>query len=318
MLNKTTEKAYISKSFQALGTSNRLNIYGCQSQKIPELIIKRVLEIDDRMSAFKAESDVSKLSQSAGHSFVTIHKDTFELLYRANEISRLSGGAFDITIRPLVELWEIGKKGDFVPYSSEISERKKLVNYKDLLLDKKSCSAFLQNQRQAVDLGGIAKGYAADEAKRILAENGVENAIINFGGNIVTLGTHPNGRPWEIGIQNPLAPTGVYLGSLSVVNQTVVTSGSNEQFFIKDGVRYHHIIDPRTGSPAQSDLLSVTAVCSSSVDADALTTALFILGPDEGLKLLKLLNAEAIFITNDLKIFVTEGLIGAFKLAENQ
>lgn len=151
-----------------------------------------------------------------------------------------------------------------------------------------------------------------------MTENGVENALINFGGNIVTLGTHPNGRPWEIGIQNPLESTGVYLGSLSVVNQTVVTSGSNEQFFIKDGVRYHHIIDPRTGSPAQSDLLSVTAVCSSSVDADALTTALFVLGPDEGLELLKPLNAEAIFITNDLKIFVTVGLIGAFRPAENQ
>lgn len=318
MMNKTTEKAFISKSFQALGTSNQLNIYGCQNENILDLIIKRVIEIDYRMSAFNAESDVSQLSQSAGRRFVPIHKDTFELLCRAVEISKLSGGTFDITIRPLIKLWGIGKKGDFVPSPTEISELMKLVNYKDLLLDKKSFSAFLQNFGQAVDLGGIAKGYAADEAKRILAENGAENALINFGGNIVTLGAHPDGRPWEIGIQNPLAPTGVYLGSLSVVNQTVVTSGCNERFFIKDGIRYHHIIDPRTGSPAQSGLLSVTAVCSGSVDADALTTALFVLGAKEGLKLLKLLNAEAIFITDDLKIFVTEGLIKSFKPAENQ
>jgi thiamine biosynthesis lipoprotein len=318
MMNKTTEKAFITKSFQALGTSNQLNIYGCQNEKIHDLIIKRVIEIDDRMSAFKAESDVSQLSRSAGHRFVKIHKDTFELLCRAEEISKLSGGAFDITVRPLVKLWGIGKKGDFVPSPSEIFELMKLVNYKDLLLDKKSFSAFLQNFGQAVDLGGIAKGYAADEAKRILTENGAKNAVINFGGNIVTLGAHPDGRPWEIGIQNPLAPTGVYLGSLSVVNKTVVTSGCNERFFIKDGVRYHHIIDPRTGGPAQSGLLSVTAVCSSSVDADALTTALFVLGAKEGLKLLNLLNAEAIFITDEFKIFVTDGLIKSFKPAENR
>lgn len=157
MLNKTTEKAYISKSFQALGTSNHLNIYGCQSEKIPELIIKRVLEIDDRMSAFKAESDVSKLSQSAGHSFVSIHKDTFELLYHANEISRLSGGAFDITIRPLVELWGIGKKGGFVPSPSEISEHRKLVNYKDLLLDKKKLAPFYEISGKLSTLAELPK-----------------------------------------------------------------------------------------------------------------------------------------------------------------
>ncbi|MFL0198474.1 FAD:protein FMN transferase [Clostridium sp. WILCCON 0269] len=186
------------------------------------------------MSAFKNDSNVMQINHYAGFEAQKINIDTFNLLKRALDFSRASGGAFDITIRPLTE------------------------------------------QRQSIDLGGIAKGYAADEVKRVLLQYKIENTLINLGGNTITMGHNPTGTPWRIGIQNPLFARGQYIVRISVTNKTVVTSGSNEQFFIKEGERYHHIIDPRTGYPSKNELLSVTVLCECSTDADAVTTALFV------------------------------------------
>jgi len=309
---KSHEK--IDKTFFALGTVNTIMLNQCGNFEIIEKAVQRVYEIDDRMSAFKYESDVSKISRNAGRGFQKVNKETFYLIEKAVKFGDLSYGTFDITMRPMIELWGINKKEDYIPSDSEIQETLKLVNYKDILLDNKDYSVALKNQGQSIDLGGIAKGYAADEVKRILLENGIESAIINLGGNVVTIGEKLPGHEWRVGIQNPLSPTGEYLGVLSATNKTVVTSGSNERFFVKDGIRYHHILDPRTGSPAQSELLSATAICSSSTDADAITTALFILGPQNSIELLKKLEVETIFVTKDLSIIVSNGLVGNFEV----
>ena len=166
-----------------------------------------------------------------------------------------------------------------------------------------------------MDLGGIAKGYAGDEARRILSENGVQDALINLGGNIVAMGCNPRGNPWRIGVQNPLRPRGESLLTLSVQDACVVTSGVNERFFMKNGVRYHHILDPRTGMPVQNSLLSATVISASGTDADALSTALFVTGGFEhgeertdmcGIEnLMKRSDATAIFINEDLKVIQT-------------
>ncbi|MBP1745349.1 MAG: ApbE family lipoprotein, partial [Firmicutes bacterium] len=162
-------------------------------------------------------------------------------------------------------------------------------------------------------LGGIAKGYAADEVRRILLQHKVSNALINLGGNIAAMGLREDGMPWQIGIQNPLSARGEYIGTIEAADQTIVTSGSNEQFFIRDGVRYHHIIDPRTGCPADSGLLSVTAICRDSADADALTTAIFVSGISESVNMLKSADAQAIFVTESKDLFLTDGLRNKFK-----
>lgn len=318
MFDKSKVNNTMNKTFLALGTINNIKVFNCENEAIVEEAITRVAEIDDRMSAFKVESDISKLSKNAGKGFQKVHEDTFNLICKAIEFSVLSDGAFDITIRPLVELWGINKKGNFVPSDSEIEELLPLVHYQDILLDQKFCSVALKKAGQSLDLGGIAKGFAADEVKRILLENGIQSALINLGGNIVTIGTRPDGQPWQIGIQNPLAPTGQFLGILSAADKTIVTSGTNERFFIKEGVRYHHILDPRTGRPVQSSLLSVTAICTCSTDADALTTALFILGPQKGLPLLSKIGAEAVFIADDLTITASQGLKGQFKILDKK
>ena len=311
---KINAQKTIDKTFFALGTVNTIMLNHCGNLNIIEKAIQRVYEIDDRMSAFKDDSDVSMISANAGLGLLKVHKETFDLIEKAVKFGDLSNGAFDITMRPIVELWGINKKENYIPSDFEIQEALKLVNYKDIILDQKNCSVALKKTGQSIDLGGIAKGYAADEVKRILLENGIESAIINLGGNVVTIGEKLPGQEWRVGIQNPLAPTGEYLGALSATNKTIVTSGSNERFFIKDGVRYHHILDPRTGSPAQSELLSATAICGSSTDADAITTALFILGPQNSIELLKQLKVETIFVTKDMSIMGSNGLAGNFEV----
>lgn len=327
---------YIERSFFSLGTLNHIKIYKCKDESFLDLVENRVNEIDDMMSAFKPDSDISKLNSSSGKGFINIHEDTFNLLNRSLEFSMMSSGAFDITIRPLVELWGIGKKKNSIPSEHDIAEVNKLVNYNHIMLDHNNCRAALAYPGQAVDLGGIAKGFAADEVKRILVERNVESALINLGGNIITIGDRPDSKPWQIGIQNPLATRGQYIGILPLSDKTIVTSGSNERFFIRDGIRYHHILDPRTGKPTNTSILSVTVVASCSMDADALTTALFILGPESilgnGTNLIEKhkvnfsehsspllfgkLDFEAIFITTDLEIIATNGLKEGFKVLQ--
>lgn len=313
LFKKVIRSTRHEKTFSALGTINTVAVSGKNGVEALNAVYKRVLEIDNRMSAFKDDSDIVKINRSAGCEAQRINPDTFNLLKRSLEFSKLSKGAFDITIRPLTALWGIGKKQDYIPSKEEIEQVLPLVNYQDLLLDDKSCTAYLKKEGQAIDLGGIAKGYAADEVKQILLQYKIKSALINLGGNIVTLGHNPDGEPWRIGIQNPLAARGQYIGTLTATNQTIVTSGSNEQFFIKDGVRYHHIIDPRTGYPVNNDLLSVTAICECSTDADALTTAVFVSDIENTNSLLRSVNAQAIFVMQNSDVFVSEGLKNTFE-----
>lgn len=303
---------YINRDFYALGTINCIKVFDSAEIAVLDMALKRINSIERQMSAFLPDSDIVGITKNAGNGYVNVHEDTFRLLERGLLFSKLSQGAFDMTVRPLVELWGIGKKLNHIPREEDIKNALKLVSYKDLLLDKKHLRAKLKSPGQAIDLGGIAKGYAADEVKRILNENNINNALINLGGNVLTMGRRPDGGPWQIGIQNPLAPTGSPLGRLALTDKTIVTSGSNERFYIKDGIRYHHLLDPRTGKPARSSLLSVTVITDCSTDADALTTAVFVLGIEAGLPLLNKYRAEAVFITDQLGIYLTEGLKDMF------
>lgn len=308
---KKGNKKY-EETFFALGTMNMISAYGKNSEHAVRSAIERVNEISDRMSVYKAGSDIARINSSAGLESQEIHPDTYRLLKLSLGFSELSKGAFDITVRPLTKLWGIGKKHDYIPSEEEIGIALKLVNYRDLLFDGKGCRAGLRKAGQSLDLGGIAKGYAADEVRRILLGHGIIDALINLGGNIVAMGHREDGRPWQIGIQNPLSSRGEHIGTIEASDQTIVTSGSNEQFFIRDGVRYHHIIDPRTGFPAATDLLSVTSVCSCSTDADALTTAIFVSGITDSIRLLDSADAQAVFVTTNGDLFLTEGLANTF------
>lgn len=291
--------------FYALGTENTITVEKNDKTGAVERAVERVLEIDEKMSAFKETSEITKISRNAGKSPVVVSEDVYYVLEKALEISRVSNGAFDFTIKPLTRLWGFGSGRDCVPDISEIICSKAQVGYQHLTLDANAKTAFLNKSGFSIDLGAIAKGYAADETKRILMEEGIDSALINFGGNIIAMGNSPGGSPWKIGIQNPLLDRGSKALTLEVSGKSVVTSAVSERFFIEDGVRYHHIISPTTGYPALSGLLSVSVIDDSSLLADALSTAVFVLGMEKGLELIRKYRSEAVFITEAGEIFST-------------
>jgi thiamine biosynthesis lipoprotein len=306
--NINTKKS-VQKIFSALGTLNSISLPDHSGEEAIAAAVERVLELDDRFSVFKSGSEISRVNAAAGKEFVEIHPDTLQVIRTAVQFAGLSDGAFDITCRPLSALWGIGKKGGFIPSAQEISAARKLVNYKDIMIKEQQHAVMLKHPSQSIDLGAIAKGFAADEVRRILEEQGIENALINLGGTVIAMGS-----PRLIGIQHPLKPTGTPMGKLEVMDMAVVTSGSYEKFFVKDGVTYHHILDPRTGSPADSGLRSVTLIGKSAMELDALTTAVFVQGIEEGMKLVESSQVEAIFINKEQDILLTNGLKHKFTM----
>jgi thiamine biosynthesis lipoprotein len=209
----------------------------------------------------------------------------------------------------LVSLWGIGGDNPRVPTQAEIDAVLPLVNWRDVELDRERRSVFLRQPGMALDLGGIAKGYAADEAAAIIRKARLARAIIDLGGNIMTLGVRQDGHPWRVGIQNPLDNRGAYIGIVEVRDRTVVTSGVYERNFEADGVLYHHIFSPFDGYPANNGLLSVTIIAGASIDADALSTAVFVMGYERGMALLGSFEGiEGIFVFEDMSVRKTEGV----------
>jgi thiamine biosynthesis lipoprotein len=304
----------IQKTIFALGTANYVIIYCKDDEQLKvtaalERISIKVQYLDDLLSVFKESSEISRINAAAGESLVDVSQDTWNIISRALEFSENSEGAFDITVRPLSKLWGIGRHGDFVPEEDGILEAVSLVNYKDILIDEKAMSIGLRKKGQAIDLGSIAKGYAADEARSILLENDITDAVINFGGTVIVLGEEK-----KVGIQNPEKARGISMGLIEVKNQAVVTSGRYERYFIKEGKVYHHIMDPRTGMPTDNGITSFTAVGGSAIELDALTTAVFILGLEKGTKLLERYNTEGVFITDKHDVYITKGMEGKFSI----
>jgi len=261
------------------------------------------------MSAFKEESDISKINSKAGTTSQAVNKDTYFVVKNAVEYSQILEGTFDPTIRPLVKLWNIGNDKETIPKKAKIEEALKLVNYNDVILDESNCTIMLKNKYQALDVGGIAKGFAADEVRDIFHKHKVKSALIDLGGNIFALGSKDDGTPWRVGIQNPFESRGDFIGILNVKDKSIVTSGNYERYFMKDGQRFHHIIDPKTGYPSQSKIISATIISDNSIDGDGLSTGVYILGIHKALKIIEAIKGiDAIFITEDKRVYTTSGI----------
>lgn len=301
----------------ALGTIINQQVYGAHAQKAADEVSARIKELDALWTINQPGGDINKLNQHAGQGYVRLQPETIDILSKARSVSELSdGAAFDITVAPLVKAWGIGTDHAAIPSAETISRLLALVNYREVEVDPANDSARLVRAGQMVDLGGIAKGYIGDLARAIYKKNGINSAFANLGGNVVVLGGKPDGSPWKVGIQNPRGQTGDIVGVVDVVDKAVVTSGDYQRYFVKNGKRYSHIIDPRTGYPANNGLMSVTIIAASSTEADGMSKA-YVLGLKPGLELVKRYGkAEAIFITNDKKIYVTPGLKGKFHLED--
>ena len=249
-------------------------------------------------------SDVWRINHSGGKP-VEVSEETVQILQTAREISDLSGGAFDITIAPASVLWDFISEDAKLPDENDLSEAASLVDYTQVML---SGNTVTLPEGMMIDLGGIAKGYIADAVKQYLMERGVENAILSFGGNIVAIGLKPDGSPWKVGIQDIDKPAGEYMMVSRNFGGSTVTSGIYERGFELEGTWYHHILDPGTGWPVQNELASVTVFSDDSMWGDALATAAFALGTEEGTALIETLDGiEAIFIARDRSVTVTSG-----------
>lgn len=311
---------FFENSFICMATVIEQKIYGDRNNaKIAALLVEQKLRnIETKMSFFLMDSELSKLNAAAGVNKIKLSEDTFYVVKKAKEYTKLCNGAFDITSAPLIKLWGVFTSNEKVPSKEEIASVLSLINYNDIKLNENESSAMLARKSQMLDLGGIAKGYAADIAIEIYKKCGIESAYINLGGNVKVLGSKPvkDGKTtWNVGLQNPFKKRNEICGIISVTDKTVVTSGNYERYFESNNKQYCHILNPKTGYPVDSEIASASIITDSSIKADALSTALFVLGFAKGIMFLESIpNTSAIFITKDRNIFVTNGAEDCFTL----
>jgi thiamine biosynthesis lipoprotein len=311
----------VSRSDFLLDTFVSITLYGESDERLLDKPFERIAALNTSLTAFAAGSDLGLIKENAGIRPVTVSKDTYKIIEKSLVYSQNSSGYFDVTIGPLVDLWGIhSPETKEAPAPEAIQVAKAKTDFTKIVLNPADQSVYLTDTGMAVNLGAIAKGYIADEVMVVLQEEGVEHAIINLGGNVLVMGGKADNSDFGVGVEDPRNPGNGYLGVLSLKDGSVVTSGDYQRYFVDEaGKRYHHILDPFTGYPADSGLIQVTVVTEASIDADSLSTTLFLLGLDEGLKKVEAMpNVEAIFITNENKIVVTSGLKDAFVFdAEN-
>lgn len=292
-----------SKSF-ALNTVCMQTVYGDNARQAVDEVNNMLQDITNTMSMNEG-SEVYAVNEAAPGG-VEVSQETADVISGAVRIAKETDGAFDPAIGAVTVLWDIA--GDpRVPDSGEVSGALKMVDYNKIRIDGTNVS--LAQGGMKIDLGGIAKGYAADKAVEIYEKYGIGSALVDLGGNIYAFGKRPDGKDYRIGIRDPLGSRGETAAVVQLSGTSVVTSGVYERYFEEGGVTYHHIFDPKTGYPADSGLLSVTVICENSMKADGFSTALFVMGLGNGLKFAnKQPDIQAIFITEDRKIYVTDGL----------
>jgi len=246
---------------------------------------KEMERIEGVFSKFNKNSEVSKINALAGIEKTVVSEEVFKLTERAVYYSGISSGAFDITVAPLMEIWGFVRKYKSIPDKETIKSALERVGYKNIEFDPKGLSIKFLNKKTKIDFGGIAKGYAVDRARDILAKHGIKNGLINLGGNMFALGYAPGNKNWKIGVEDP-KHKGKLLRSFELTDKAISTSGNYERFFEIEGKRYSHIINPVTGEPCQG-VISVTVMADSAEEADALSTAIFVMGEEKGLTLAK-------------------------------
>ena len=305
------------KNFQ-LGTLVELSVYEGGSRNILSEAFALISELEDKLSRNKELSEISAININAGIAPVRVSNDTFFLFEKSIYYSEFSKGFFDITVGPVVSLWGIGTEKPRVPSNKEIDNILGLIDYRKIKLTPSDNLVFLEEKGMEIDLGAIAKGFVADKVYELFLNNGVKSAIINLGGDIRLLGKKPNGKLFRIGIQAPFDSRGVPVGIYEGEEISIITSGIYERYFEEDGIKYHHIFNPKTGYPADNDIMGISVIVKNSTEGDALSTSLFMLGSERALALVeKLKDTEVIIITKEKKIILSSGIGNSFSLTNN-
>jgi thiamine biosynthesis lipoprotein len=305
----------VSRTDYVLGTVCSIRLIDGGSTKTTDEIFGRLRQIEDRMSANKDGTEIAAVNAAAGGAPVKVSADTFYVISKALEYAKLTQGGFDPTVGPLVKLWNIGSEGAKVPPKDAIAAAVRLIDYRKVEMDPTGLTVRLKSPGMRLDLGAIAKGYSADEIASICQRHRVKAAVVDLGGNVLVFGAKKDGSAWRVGVQDPKSDRGDYLGLVTGKSMTVVTSGIYERFFIENGVRYHHILDTKTGYPVNNGLVSVSIVAERSIDADGLSTSVFALGLENGMKLVKSLpGVYAIFVDDKARVYLSPGANKIFSL----
>lgn len=306
------------KQLFAMDTYMEFTAYGKNSEKAVDAAIEEVQKLDAMLSAENSKSEVYALNEQGN---LQATDDLAELILRGKEIYQETDGLFDDTIYPVMKLWGFPTGNYHVPTAAEVQKKLALVDENKVEIqtrdsdekgrDSKEKAKFVTlGADQQIDFGGIAKGYTGQKLAELFQEYGVSSALVSLGGNIQAIGTKPDGSSWKVGIRDPKGGQQDYIGVLSVENQAVVTSGGYERYFEEDGKTYIHIINPRTGYPADGDLLSVTIVSRDGTLADGMSTALYIMGYEKACQFWRQHREEfnVILVTDDGKIHISENL----------
>ncbi|MBC8569332.1 FAD:protein FMN transferase [Zongyangia hominis] len=288
-------------------------VYGPKAQETVNLVNDQLSRFENLISMHLDGSEVAQINKNAGMGYVKVSKETFDLISVAKTMSEQSGGLFDITIAPLTNLWGITSGNTRIPSQQEIDEAKALVDYRDILLNEEETSIMLRRKGQALDLGGIAKGMASDMVREIYGEQKITSADISLGGNVLVIGKNPQGKDFSIGIRDPRGTANEMIAAITMENKVEATTGDYERYFEKDGKRYHHVIDPRTGYPCETDLIQATVVCENGMMADFLSTTLFMMGRDQVLKYADNGVFDFIIVDKDKNVYVSPGLQDSFR-----
>ncbi len=320
LFQRRQEQIVYTKELFAMDTFFSLKAYGPAAERGLEDCARRVRELEGMLSVTAQDSDLRRINDSSPGEAVSVQEDTFLLLEEAVALGRETDGALDITLYPVLKAWGFTAKEYRIPGEEELSALLECVDYRELVLDKASLAVSVREGTE-LDLGAVAKGYTGDCLKELLREQGVTSAMLDLGGNIQVLGAKPDGSPWRIAVKNPFDGSEA-IGVLEVTDKAVITSGSYERYFVgEDGRRYWHILDPESGRPAQSGLVSVTVVGESGTRCDALSTALFVMGKERAVEFWRQQSGpgtfEMILVTEDGEVYLTEGLESCFACGED-
>jgi thiamine biosynthesis lipoprotein len=299
----------LSRGFSAMGTLFEITVVGdrARDEEAIEAAFDEIRRVEDLLTVWKPEAPLLAVNEAAGADPVAVPEELFSVIERAVEISERTGGAFDISFASMGRVWNFDTDRPVLPDPKVVKSSIRLIDYRRIALDPKRRSVRLEAKGMRLSLGGIAKGYAADRAAEVLRRRGVTDFAI-FGGGDQLVAGRKGDQPFSVGIQDPRKPSRHFARLTMPDGGAVVTSGDYERFFVIDGKRYHHIIDPATGYPAEG-AVSVTVVAKSATVADALATGLFVLGPERGMELVEAdPQLEAIFVDEKLEIRVSSGL----------
>lgn len=306
-----------SKTEFALDTACTISIYGTAPAGTLDKAFALLNNVGARMTIDEPTGELVNVNDAAGTSPTHVDPELFHVIQVGLRFSRMTKGAFDITIGPLTKLWGIGTGGTTVPSKEQIRRALSLVDYRDVVLNAADDTVYLKRRGMVVDLGAVAKGYAGDRLRSFLEQVGVHHAIVDLGGNVVAIGSKPDGSAWRVGIQAPDLARGSYMGVISVRNEAVVSSGQYERFITVNGKNYGHVLSTTTGYPVDNGIVGTTIVTASSIDADALSTAVFALGVKKGLALVNSLpGVEAVILTADKQVYISNGIGSSFHITD--